>query len=107
MKQILGQGYRKGPAFSRNATSNASIGGLSAVFPNQYVELVKTSPWPDILKLLGRGGDLLMIDMLVDCALFRRADCGRGNYYQISGRSCVRGLQSDILILLQVWRLAT
>lgn len=100
MKHILGQGYRKGPAFSRLATPNVSIGGLSAVFPNQYVELVKSSPWPEVLKLLGRGGDLLMIDLLVDCALFRRVECGRGNYYQISGKPWIRSLQFDTLILL-------
>ncbi len=86
---MLCQGYRRGPAFNRHHSRvlNSSIGGLSRLYENQYVEDLKSSTWPEILRLLGRGGNLIMIDLLVDCAIFRQVESGRGNYYQISGMS--------------------
>lgn len=62
------------------------MGGLHLVFRNQYVNLLKSSPWPEILRLMGKGGEAVMIYLLVDCSLFYKVEQSRGNYYQISGR---------------------
>ena len=65
----------------------AGVGGLHLVFKNHYVDLLKSSPWPEILRTLGKGGEGVMIDLLVDCSLFYKVEHSRGNYYQICGES--------------------
>ena len=35
--------------------------------------------------LLGKEGDRIMLDLLVDCAIFRSVKAGKGNLYQLSG----------------------
>jgi telomerase reverse transcriptase len=35
--------------------------------------------------LLGREGERIMVDLLVDCAIFRSVKAGKGNLYQLSG----------------------
>jgi telomerase reverse transcriptase len=35
--------------------------------------------------LLGKEGERIMIDLLVDCALFRSVKAGKGNLYQLGG----------------------
>lgn len=68
------------------------------MFRNQYVDLLKSSPWPELLRLLGMGGEGIMIDLLVDCALFTRVENSRENYYQICGGS--RSLLTKIGVLM-------
>lgn len=86
-KHLLAQGYRKGPSFRPGGATAAGVGGLHLVFRNQYVDLFKSSPWPEVLRALGRGGEGAMIDLLVDCSLFYKVEQSRGNYYQICGES--------------------
>lgn len=51
---------------------------------------MKQAPWPQLLRLLGKSGELMMINLLLDCSLFLHVDAGHGNYYQLSGKSgCV------------------
>jgi telomerase reverse transcriptase len=71
----------------RENTGAPVIEGLASVYPNKYVHDMKAAPWPQILKLLGKGGDCVMIDLLLDCGIFLSVKSGRGNYYQISGTS--------------------
>ncbi|KAI0200114.1 hypothetical protein F4808DRAFT_178489 [Astrocystis sublimbata] len=61
--------------------------GLRAVRPNPYVEALQQSPWPQLLALLGESGDHIMIDMLLDCAIFMAIDVGTNNICQLSGKS--------------------
>jgi telomerase reverse transcriptase len=35
--------------------------------------------------LLGKEGERIMIDLLVDCAIFRSVKAGKGNLYQMGG----------------------
>lgn len=49
---------------------------------------MKQSPWPQLLLLLGKFGESIMINMLLDCAIFLPVDAGQGNYYQLSGEHC-------------------
>ncbi|KAI0548296.1 hypothetical protein F4679DRAFT_325591 [Xylaria curta] len=61
--------------------------GLRAVRSNPYVETLQRSPWPQLLALLGKSGDCIMIDLLLDCAIFVAIDVGTNNVCQISGRT--------------------
>ncbi|KAJ0340753.1 hypothetical protein COL922a_003128 [Colletotrichum nupharicola] len=46
---------------------------------------LKASPWPQLLMLLGKSGEQIMIDLLIDTAIFLPAQAGVGNMYQLSG----------------------
>ncbi|KAI8298309.1 Telomerase reverse transcriptase [Colletotrichum sp. SAR11_59] len=46
---------------------------------------LKASPWPQLLMLLGKSGEQIMIDLLIDTAIFLPAQAGAGNMYQLSG----------------------
>lgn len=61
--------------------------GLRAVRPNHYVEALQQPPWPQLLALLGESGDRIMIDLLLDCAIFEPLSVGINNVCQISGKS--------------------
>lgn len=58
---------------------------LTPVYHNKHCNALKTDPWPQILGLLGKGGDCVMIDLLLDCGIFLSIPNSRGNYYQING----------------------
>ncbi|KAF2969504.1 hypothetical protein GQX73_g4071 [Xylaria multiplex] len=60
---------------------------LRVVRPNHYVEALQRPPWPQLLALLGESGDRIMINLLLDCAIFVSVDTGFNNLCQISGRS--------------------
>ncbi|KAJ8127025.1 hypothetical protein O1611_g6612 [Lasiodiplodia mahajangana] len=60
--------------------------GLRAVRSNHYVESLQQPPWPQLLALMGVSGERIMIDLLLDCAIFVYVDAGVNNVCQISGR---------------------
>lgn len=84
-KHLLCQGFSKAPSAGRMETDKAAIHRLVPVYPNKHYSELKVDPWPQVLGLLGKGGDRVMIDLLVDCGIFLAADDGCGNYCQISG----------------------
>jgi telomerase reverse transcriptase len=86
-KHILCDGFRRqaGPNNRPNPAATTTIPGLHSVYPNQHVHALKLSPWPQLLMLLGKEGERIMIDLLVDCALFRSVKAGKGNLYQLGG----------------------
>lgn len=49
--------------------------------------MIKQAPWPQLLQLLGKAGEGMMINLLLDCSLFLPLEAGRGNYYQLCGQS--------------------
>ncbi|KAK8087976.1 hypothetical protein PG997_002937 [Apiospora hydei] len=62
LKHLLCDGFRRdynsrvqGPSTNHAA----SIPGIYSIYPNQRVERLKQSPWPEILKLLGNSGQPL------------------------------------------------
>lgn len=63
-----------------------TIPGLFAFRPNPHVDMLKGAPWPQLLLLLGQSGERIMIDLLVDCAIFVPINAGTNNYFQISGK---------------------
>lgn len=58
---------------------------MYSVYPNEHVQVLKESPWPQLLMLLGKEGERIMIDLLVDDAIFRAVKAGNDNLYQLSG----------------------
>lgn len=66
----------------------AGIPGIVSHYPNANVNALKASSWMEILCLLGKEGDSIMLDLFLDCGIFVAGDEGLGNYYQLSGRDC-------------------
>ena len=62
-----------------------NIPGIVSHYPNEYVNELKSSAWKELLGLLGKEGDRIMLDLVLECGLFFCVDAGQGNYYQISG----------------------
>ena len=67
-----------------NASGVSSIPGVVSVHPNSHVNQTKGPLWTRVLTLLGRDGQEVMIDLLVDCAIFVALD-DAGNFHQLSG----------------------
>ncbi|CAI4216743.1 unnamed protein product [Parascedosporium putredinis] len=89
-RHILCDGFRKTTGLNTGrqtgrAGERPSIPGLLSVFPNHHVEALKRPPWPHLLALLGQAGERIMIDLLVDCAIFQSVNAGLNNMWQLSG----------------------
>lgn len=63
----------------------AIIPGVVSHFPNHHVNTLKRPAWTDVLSLLGREGERLMLDLILDHHVFVAAAGGSGNFYQLSG----------------------
>jgi telomerase reverse transcriptase len=48
--------------------------------------MIKSAPWPQILALMGKEGQRMMIDLILDCGIFVAVEIGHGNYFQLSGK---------------------
>ena len=85
-KHLLADGFRRNAALRPDGTAAPhSIPGIYSVHVNHRVQSLKESPWPQLLALLGREGERIMIDLLLDCSIFASVEVGRGNYRQLSG----------------------
>ena len=65
----------------------AGIPGIVSYYPNSNVNALKGSCWTEVLALLGKEGDRILLDLFLDCAIFVEGGEGQGNYYQLSGRA--------------------
>ena len=63
----------------------ANVPGIVSHYPNSHVETLRGSIWNDVLSLLGKDGEQIMMDLLIDCGLFLTVSNGKGNLYQLSG----------------------
>ncbi|KAL2756260.1 hypothetical protein ACRALDRAFT_1070651 [Sodiomyces alcalophilus JCM 7366] len=81
-KHLLCDGYRRSPS---HGATGSGIPGLYSLYPNHHVKALKEAPWPQLLMLLGQSGEKMMIDLLVDCAIFVPIQAGVGNLHQLSG----------------------
>ncbi|KAK5628087.1 hypothetical protein RRF57_003802 [Xylaria bambusicola] len=72
--------------------------GLRTVRPNPYVKALQQSPWPQLLSLLGDSGERIMIDLLLDSAIFVPVSTGTNNVYQVSGMSFLHNAFEQVLI---------
>lgn len=89
-KHLLCDGFRKSTGLNVQGQrdfggENPSIPGLLAVFPNHHVGTLKSPPWPELLVLLGKAGERVMVDLLLECGVFVDVYAGTGNMWQLSG----------------------
>jgi telomerase reverse transcriptase len=88
-KHLLCDGFRKNvsaiTAPTREMNKGQTMPGIFSVYPNHHVQALKEAPWPHILALLGKSGERIMIDLLMDTAMFVTIHAGKGNFYQLSG----------------------
>ena len=86
---VLCDGFRKNPSWSTNgraANNGPAIPGLFSVHPNENVQTLQKPPWTHLLALLGKAGERIMSDLLVNGSIFVPVEAGHGNYYQMSGK---------------------
>ncbi|WQF78234.1 hypothetical protein CDEST_03248 [Colletotrichum destructivum] len=87
-KHILCDGFKKRAENVANGNGQDAAGpipGLVSVQPNHSVQALKETPWPQTLMLLGKSGEQIMIDLLIDTAVFLPVKAGIGNLHQLSG----------------------
>ncbi|KAF2831905.1 hypothetical protein CC86DRAFT_82738 [Ophiobolus disseminans] len=82
------------PANNTDKDPTTSVPGLVARSPNSHVRALKEPVWCRLQALLGQGGDRIIIDMLLECALFCPVEGGTGNLCQLSG-SPISDLKHD------------
>ncbi|KAI1208082.1 uncharacterized protein F4807DRAFT_164634 [Annulohypoxylon truncatum] len=66
-------------------TTNRGL-GLRQIRPNPHFEALREPPWPQVLALMGESGERIMMDLLLDCAIFITVEAGANNFCQISGK---------------------
>ncbi|OHE97841.1 telomerase reverse transcriptase [Colletotrichum orchidophilum] len=87
-KHLLCDGFRRRGQNIANVNGHShdsAIPGLAVIHQNHYVQALKEAPWPQVLMLLGKSGEQVMIDLLIDTAIFLPVKAGLGNMYQLSG----------------------
>ncbi|KAH4908622.1 hypothetical protein HBI80_055510 [Parastagonospora nodorum] len=86
---LLCHGFQRaahaGRTHNEHGEPTSSVPGLVERSPNSHVRTLKEPTWCRLLALLGQRGDRIIIDMLLDCAIFLPVTGGIGNYIQLSG----------------------
>ncbi|KAK2592858.1 Telomerase reverse transcriptase [Conoideocrella luteorostrata] len=82
-KHILCDGFRK--RSKEGDPSGISISDVYSRFPNHHAMSLRQGLWAHLLALLGRSGQKIMSDLLIERSIFVPIDAGIGNYYQLSG----------------------
>ena len=85
---MLCHGYQRAGNPRQVNEDQCALGGIPGIvshYPNNNVEILKDASWTEILGLLGNEGERIMLDIVLDCAVFRAVDGGNGNCFQISG----------------------
>ncbi len=86
---LLCQGYQRANAPMQPNEDHCAVAGIPGVvshYPNSNVNTLKSRKWAHVLDLLGKEGDQIMLDLLLECSVFVALDGGKENYYQLSGR---------------------
>ena len=63
----------------------AGIPGLVSRYPNSNVGTLKDATWTEVLGLLGKDGERIMLDLILHCGLYVPVERSKGSYYQLSG----------------------
>jgi telomerase reverse transcriptase len=77
---------------NRNENAGSAIPGIISTYPNSHVTSMKAWPWSQVLSLMGKEGEMAMIDLIVDCGVFIAVENGCGTYHQMSGTLSHSGL---------------
>lgn len=82
-KHLLCDGFRRGTGPGEQG--GVIVPGLFSLYPNSNVKALREAPWPQLLALLGKSGEKMMIDLLIDCSIYVAIKAGFHNYEQRSG----------------------
>ncbi|KAL8795794.1 MAG: hypothetical protein Q9195_001846 [Heterodermia aff. obscurata] len=85
---ILCHGYQRARpprTASEDHCAQTNIPGIASHYPNAHVTQLKSPVWKKLLTLLGKEGDRIMLDLVLECGLFISIEADQRNYYQISG----------------------
>ena len=85
---MLCHGYQRANDSTKSHEDHGALGGIPGIvshYPNESVNTMKSASWIEVHKLLGHGGDRIMLDLLLYYGLYTEVDGGRANYSQISG----------------------
>lgn len=99
-QHLLCQGFRKdvsSRSVYRDENVTSTIPGVVSIYPNSHVTNMKASPWPEILALMGKEGERVMIDLMLDCGIFVPIESSRGSYHQLSGQSSNPRLEATLM----------
>ena len=67
------QGYRRTRYNEDNTVASSSYLGSSGIIAdcsNPHVKIIKSQVWADLLTEIGKGGDKIFTNLLVNCAMF-------------------------------------
>ncbi len=87
-QHLLCQGFERASAAGQKGldmTVAPGIPGIICHYPNHHIEVLTSPVWCQLLSTLGRGGDLIMVDLLVECALFYPSFPDSSRLQQLSG----------------------
>jgi hypothetical protein len=88
-QHMLCQGFERASVAGHNGLDLSvapGIPGIMSHYPNPHIETLTSMAWCKLLSLLGRGGDLIMVDLLLDCGVFVPALDGIHGLRQLSGK---------------------
>ena len=88
---MLCHGYQRATGSNNSFEDHCALAGIPGIishFPNYNVNVVKKADWTEVLDLLGKEGDRIMLDLVLQCDIFQLVNGGQGNFYQLSGRHC-------------------
>jgi telomerase reverse transcriptase len=82
---LLCQGFERA---SSKTNVSCGIPGVICAYPNSHIETFIGRQWCRLLAMLGRGGDVTIATLLLDCSIFsptNHQSTSNRNYYQLSG----------------------
>ena len=85
---VLCHGIQRTSAAKHNGLAvgaGSSVPGLASMFPNEHLERMKSPIWAKILRILGNGGDCIMLNLILHCGVFLPLEGSQHNLYQLSG----------------------
>lgn len=84
---MLCHGYQRtnAPLAGDDQGALPGIPGVLLHYPNSHVGMLKSRRWSDLLNLLGKAGEQIMLELILDCSIYAAIESGTDNYYQLSG----------------------
>lgn len=100
-QHLLAQGFDRLSARAKDGLDLAELPGIPGIVckhSNAHVETVVSSAWCTLLKILGKGGDIVMVDLLLENCLFVTTNDNAKSLKQFSGMSSIILLSNSFLI---------
>lgn len=104
IQHLLCQGFQRDATtrhVNRGEQAISNIPGVVSIHPNHHVASMKSWPWPQVLALFGKQGEMMMVDLILDCGIFVLVENTYGSYYQLSGESIFSNMSSSWFALGQ------